>query len=220
MRPPRTDEQLRNSFSYKLYTIKLANACRMYRVMMPTEEPGYHAHNALWDAEVAGRLYFAMRGIAYATPAPALPESTAAAAAAAGTLPPAKEAAWARFQAGESLQQIASTQLIQPLTVLNYLLDVLAQGFSLDVQRLTNESAAFDCAPPSQLEWGQLAAAEAASTIDVKQVKKVNLTELLATFLVEARKPRCERTEKEKATLSAWFAKAAWFVALRRAGRA
>ena len=27
---------------------------------------GYRAHNALWDAEVAGRLYFAMRGIAYA----------------------------------------------------------------------------------------------------------------------------------------------------------
>ena len=67
---------------------------------------------------------------------------------------------------------------------------------------------------------GQLAAAEAASKIDVKQVKKVNLTELLATFLVEARKPRRERTEEEKATLSAWFAKAAWFVALRRAGRA
>ena len=54
----------------------------------------------------------------------------------------------------------------------------------------------------------------------MKQVKKVNLTELLATFLVEARKPRRERTEEEQATLRAWFAKAAWFVALRRAGRA
>ena len=176
--------------------------------MRTTEQEGFRA-----DAEAAGRLYFAMRGIAYAAPAPALPEPLI------GTLPPAKVKAWARFQAGESVQQIASTQLIQPLTVLNYLLDVLAQGCSLDVQRLANETAAFNCAPPSQLEWGQLAAAEAASTIDVKQVKKVNLTELLATFLVEARKPRCERTEKEKATLSAWFAKAAWFVALRRAGR-
>ena len=86
-----------------------------------------------------------------------------------------------------------------------------------DERTLDTESAAFDCAPPSQLEWGQLAAAEAASTVDVKQVKKVNLTELLATFPVEARTPRWERTEKEKATLSAWFAKAAWFVALRRA---
>ena len=61
MRPPRTDEQLRNSFNFKLYAIKLASACRMYGVAMPTEREGYRAHNALWDAEVAGRLYFAMR---------------------------------------------------------------------------------------------------------------------------------------------------------------
>ena len=66
--PPRTDEQLRNSFNCKLYTIKLLAACRMYGVAMPAEGLGYHAHNALWDAEVAGRLYFAMRGIAYAAP--------------------------------------------------------------------------------------------------------------------------------------------------------
>ena len=66
--PPRTDEQLRNSFNFKLYAIKLASACRMYGVAMPTEREGYRAHNALWDAEVAGRLYFAMRGIAYVTP--------------------------------------------------------------------------------------------------------------------------------------------------------
>ena len=65
VRPPRTDEQLRNSFNFKLYAIKLASACRMYGVAMPTEREGYRAHNALWDAEVAGRLYFAMRGIAY-----------------------------------------------------------------------------------------------------------------------------------------------------------
>ena len=60
-----TDEQLRNSFNFKLFSIKLASACRMYGVLLPTEREGYRAHNALWDAEVAGRLYFAMRGIAY-----------------------------------------------------------------------------------------------------------------------------------------------------------
>ena len=64
--PPRTDEQLRNSFNYRLVGIKLSVACKMYGVAMPTEREGYRAHNALWDAEVAGRLYFAMRGIAYA----------------------------------------------------------------------------------------------------------------------------------------------------------
>ena len=65
---PRTDEQLRNSFNFKLYAIKLENACRMYGVAMPTESEGYRAHNAMYDAEVAGRLYFAMRGIGYAAP--------------------------------------------------------------------------------------------------------------------------------------------------------
>ena len=60
--------QLRNSFNFKLYAIKLENACRMYGVAMPTESEGYRAHNAMYDAEVAGRLYFAMRGIGYAAP--------------------------------------------------------------------------------------------------------------------------------------------------------
>ena len=61
--PPGEDEQLRNSFNYRLVGIKLSVACKMYGVAMPTEREGYRAHNALWDAEVAGRLYFAMRGI-------------------------------------------------------------------------------------------------------------------------------------------------------------
>ena len=50
----------------------------MYGVQMPTEQAGYGAHNAVWDAEAAGRLYFAMRGIAYTTPA-ARGESSASA---------------------------------------------------------------------------------------------------------------------------------------------
>ena len=77
-----------------------------------------------------------------------------------------------------------------------------------------------DCASPSELEWGRLAAAEAASTIDITQEEKANLTELLKRFLVEARKPPGERTEEEKATLRRWFCKAKWFVVLRRAGHA
>ena len=40
VRPPRTDEQLRNSFNFKLYAIKLASACRMYGVVMPAEGLG------------------------------------------------------------------------------------------------------------------------------------------------------------------------------------
>ena len=63
---PRSDEQLRQSFNHRLYAIKLSNACRMYGVVQPAEKEGYRAHRSMYDAELAGRLYFVMRGIAYA----------------------------------------------------------------------------------------------------------------------------------------------------------
>ena len=69
VRPSRTDAQLRNSFNFNLYAIKLEAACRLYGVVIPRERGWYRAHAALFDAELAGRLYFAMRGIAYATAA-------------------------------------------------------------------------------------------------------------------------------------------------------
>ena len=69
-RPSRTAEQLRNSFNHNLYAISLSAACRMYGVAMPVEHEGYCAHNALYDAELSGRLYFAMRGIAHAAATP------------------------------------------------------------------------------------------------------------------------------------------------------
>ena len=68
MRPARTEEQLRNSFNFNLWAITLAAACRMYGVAMPAESDGYRAHAALYDAELAGRLYFAMRGLRYKEP--------------------------------------------------------------------------------------------------------------------------------------------------------
>ena len=61
----RSDEQLRQSFNHRLYAIKLSNACRMYGVVQPAEKEGYRAHCAMYDAELAGRLYFVMRGIAF-----------------------------------------------------------------------------------------------------------------------------------------------------------
>ena len=66
--PSRTDEELRRSFNHNLYAITLSAACRMYGVALPAEREGYRVHTALYDAEVAGRLYFAMRGVAYAAP--------------------------------------------------------------------------------------------------------------------------------------------------------
>ena len=50
----------------------------MYGVVKPAESDGYRAHTALFDAEAAGRLYFAMRGIAYTgAPRPVLRHTTA-----------------------------------------------------------------------------------------------------------------------------------------------
>ena len=63
---PRSAEQLRQSFNHRLYAITLSNACRMYGVSPPADKEGYCAHRAMYDAELAGRLYFVMRGIAYA----------------------------------------------------------------------------------------------------------------------------------------------------------
>ena len=69
---PRSHEQLRHSFNHRLYAINLSNACRMYGVVLPAEQAGFRAHRALFDAQLAGRLYFAMRGIAYVAPRRAL----------------------------------------------------------------------------------------------------------------------------------------------------
>ena len=71
-RPSRTAEQLRNSFNQNLFAIRLTAACRLYGVALPVEHEGYREHSALYDAELAGRLYFAMRGIAYAAAPPRL----------------------------------------------------------------------------------------------------------------------------------------------------
>ena len=38
----------------------------MYGVVQPAEKEGYRAHRSMYDAELVGRLYFVMRGIAYA----------------------------------------------------------------------------------------------------------------------------------------------------------
>ena len=92
------------------------------------------------------------------------------------------------------------------------------QGRELDLERFTVECAAFDCARPSQQEMSRLLWAEAATSIDVARVDKVEQTALLKAFLLEARKPPGERTAVEKATVSMWHIKVAWFVALRRAG--
>ena len=64
----RTEQLLRApGFGVKWY-IALAAACRMYGVPMLVERDGYRFHSALFDAEMSGRLYFAMRGLRYGEP--------------------------------------------------------------------------------------------------------------------------------------------------------
>ena len=50
-------------------------------------------------------------------------------------------------------------------------------------------------------------------------VADVPQTQLLATFLPEAAKPRVERTVTEQATVTSWHQKVAWFLALHHVGR-
>ena len=63
----RSEAQLRSP-GFTKYPISLSTACRMYGVQKPVEGDGYHPHKALYDAELAGRLYFAMRGLRYKEP--------------------------------------------------------------------------------------------------------------------------------------------------------
>ena len=64
----RTEAELRApGFGIKWY-IALGAACRMYGVPTLAERDGSRPHTALFDAEMAGRLYFAMRGIRYREP--------------------------------------------------------------------------------------------------------------------------------------------------------
>ena len=64
----RTQAELRSpGFGAKWY-IALGAACRMYGVPTLAERDGSRYHTALFDAEMAGRLYFAMRGTCYREP--------------------------------------------------------------------------------------------------------------------------------------------------------
>ena len=59
---PRTVEQIRDSFDRNAYSINLSAACRMYGVVAPAPAAGGgRLHTALYDATLAGRLFFAMR---------------------------------------------------------------------------------------------------------------------------------------------------------------
>ena len=203
-RPPRSVTQLRMSFNHNLFAIGLLAAGRMYGIGRPGETTQSRPHTAAYDAELAGRLYFAMRGIGHGTP----PVRISAA-----------EESFTRFQAGESLQQIAavgpSGKAIAPRTVVNYILAAFKQGQTLDLARFERQCAELGYAPPSETEWKQLLTAfdQRMSHADITQ------THLLMTFLPEAAKPRAERTAAEQATVTSWHQKAAWFLALRRVGR-
>ena len=60
----RTEYHLRYP-PFPKYLTKLENSCLSYMVQMPTASEEFREHTALYDAEVAGRLYFAMRGVRY-----------------------------------------------------------------------------------------------------------------------------------------------------------
>ena len=65
----RTEAELRAPGFGAKWHVALSPACQMYGVSPPAERgDGSRFHQALFDAEMAGRLYFAMRGIRYRVP--------------------------------------------------------------------------------------------------------------------------------------------------------
>ena len=64
----RSEAELRAPGFAAQYFISLSAACRMYGVPTLAERDGSRSHTALFDAEMAGRLYFAMRGTCYREP--------------------------------------------------------------------------------------------------------------------------------------------------------
>ena len=65
----RTEAELRAPGFGAKWHMALSPACQMYGVPPPAERgDGSRFHQALFDAEMAGRLYFAMRGIRYRVP--------------------------------------------------------------------------------------------------------------------------------------------------------
>ena len=64
----RTEAELRAPGFAARWYIALSAACRMYGVPTLAERDGSRFHTALFDAEMAGRLYFAMRGTCYREP--------------------------------------------------------------------------------------------------------------------------------------------------------
>ena len=101
--------------------------------------------------------------------------------------------------------------------MVNYILAELKQGQPLDLVRFQRQCAEIGCAPPSETEWKQLLTAfnQSMSRADVPPKH----LDLLVTFLPEAAKPRAERTAAEQATVTLWYQKVAWFLALHHVGR-
>ena len=64
----RSEAELRAPGFAARWYIALSAACRMYGVPTLAERDGSRFHTALFDAEMAGRLYFAMRGTCYREP--------------------------------------------------------------------------------------------------------------------------------------------------------
>ena len=64
----RTEAEFRAPGFAARWYIALSAACRMYGVPTLATRDGYRFHSALFDAEMSGRLYFAMRGLCYRVP--------------------------------------------------------------------------------------------------------------------------------------------------------
>lgn len=141
---------------------------------------------------------------------------------------PAWEAAYVRFDKGESPQTIAMTPTggkkpIQVKTVVGYILDAIVHGRNVDLNRLTTFMTA-----PTKSEWEQLRAAETATGMNVcgdpeksgRHGDRFLMTDFLRPIISDrvADTPFKERSEADMELCMKWFDLCKWYLALRRSG--
>ena len=146
-----------------------------------------------------------------------------------GFRPPAWEETYLRFAAGESVEGIAAggagpgAKPRAPSTIVGHVLLALEHARPVDLGRL---AAGIAPSPlPDRAQWEALEGAAAAAGVDVvAQPGAPNVTDLLAHVEATAGAVRRKREgaasvlEEDRALMGAWYARAKWWVALKRAG--
>jgi RecQ family ATP-dependent DNA helicase len=137
------------------------------------------------------------------------------------------ESSYNRFAEGESPPTIAMSPAngkpIQVATVVAHVLEAVAHGRAVDLERLANFLP-----PPSKVEWEQLRKTETSTHMDVTEDpnasgangEKFTMTEFLRPIMGDEfiDTPFTERSPADKDKFGHWCNRLKWYMALRRVG--